>query len=113
MGHDAAKALINFFETLAYLHRKGAVSTESVWHYFGSWLLPYHEACRTYVGERQKVDPNCYNEFSALYSAVFQCEREKRDYVGTREVVAPTAITALLLDESKLPLKPLVIQPPA
>jgi len=103
VGHDATRALLNFFETLAYLHRRGAVSTESVWHYFGTWLMPYHEACKPYVRERQQEDPNCFAEVSALYDAVFQCEREKRNYHRTEQVVSPTAVAALLHEESCLP----------
>jgi hypothetical protein len=102
-GEDAARDLLNFFETLAFLHRREAVDAEAVWHYFASWLLPYYRAFETFIRSEQTTDPNAFREFAALYEAIFQVEREKRDYKGTEEVVSPENVKAILASESSLP----------
>lgn len=102
-GEQSAKDVLNFFETLAFLHRREAVDAEAVWHYFASWLLPYHDALDALRTREQREDPNCFREFPDLYSAVFQIEREKRDYKGTEKVVSAEAIHAFLMGEATLP----------
>jgi hypothetical protein len=101
-GDDAARAVLNFFETLAFLHRREAVDSDAVWHYFASWLLPYHVALRPLVARSQADDPNTYREYSALYDAIFQVEREKRNYRGTEQVISAANVAAVLEAECKL-----------
>lgn len=102
-GEQSAKDILNFFETLAFLYRREAVDAEAVWHYFASWLLPYHDALDALRRREQQEDENCFREFGVLYSAVFQVEREKRDYRGTEKVVSADAIRAFLMGEASLP----------
>ena len=101
-GENAAHEILNFFETLAFLHRRGAVDADAVWHYFATWLLPYYRALMPLIQREQQTDPNIYHEFFALYEAVFQVEREKRNYRGTELVVSKEAVAAVLAEEAKL-----------
>jgi hypothetical protein len=103
VGQDAARDVLNFFETLAFLHRREAIDAEAVWHYFASWLLPYYQAFESFVRKEQATDPNAYREFQTLFDAVFQIEREKRDYRGTEQVVSPENVKSILASESALP----------
>lgn len=103
VGEDAARDLLNFFETLAFLHRREAIDAEAIWHYFASWLLPYYRAFQTFIQREQATDPNAFREFATLYDAVFQIEREKRDYRGTEQVVSGENVKAILASEASLP----------
>jgi hypothetical protein len=98
-GENAARDVLNFFETLAFLHRREAVDADAVWHYFASWLLPYYQALQPLIRRAQKDDPNIYREFGTLETAVFQIERDKRDWRGTEQVVSPANIQAVLRAE--------------
>jgi hypothetical protein len=99
-GYAAVRTVVNCFETLAYLHRKQVVSAESAWHYFGSWMFPYHEACKAFLRREQTADPNCYTEFFSLREAVFQVERESRNYTGTEQVLSPANVRRILEREA-------------
>jgi hypothetical protein len=103
VGEQAAKDLLNFFETLAFLHRREAVERDAVWHYFASTFMPYFVALKTLRKRYQESDPNVFRESADLYEAIFQAERENRDYVGTEEVVSDTAIAEFLKAECDLP----------
>jgi hypothetical protein len=99
-GEVATRELLNFFETLAYLYSKAVITAESAYHYFGSWILPYYEASRTFVKREQVRDQNCYGEFFALREAVFQIEREKTNCVETRKAISNPNVDAFLIREA-------------
>lgn len=98
-GVVAIRSLVDFFETLGYLHRREVISSETAWHYFGSWILPYYEACKDFIRREQDGDPNCYTEFVGLREAVFQVEREKRSYIGTEYLVSSANVDRILSRE--------------
>ncbi|MEP7067516.1 MAG: hypothetical protein ABI889_15885, partial [Gemmatimonadota bacterium] len=64
---------------------------------------PYYRAFAPFITREQATDPNAFREFADLYEAVFQVEREKRDYKGTEQVISAENVAALLESEEGLP----------
>lgn len=75
-----ARELLSFFEKVAFLYKKKAIDANVIWHFFGSWILPYYHAARAYVTRLQRDDPNVFRDFDELYEAVHQIEEEQRLY---------------------------------
>jgi len=101
-GEESVRAILNFFETLAYLFKHHAVGANMVWHYYGSWLLPYYVASKDVIAKYQHDDPNCYRETAALYDAVFQVEENERNYCDATQVISSSGVTSMLRMEADL-----------
>jgi len=112
-GREAARAIINFFETLGFLHAKGVVDAESAWHFFGSWLLPYHAATKTLRVQISEGDPNVFSEFGKIYSAVEDVEKSRHPSNDTSHIIGPDALERFLLQEAGLEMKSLPSTVPA
>lgn len=69
-GYEAASTVLNFFETVAFLHGRRVVDTEVVWHFFASWLLQYYFAADQLIASCQTVDPACYEKLTLLYESI-------------------------------------------
>ena len=97
---EALLTVLNFFDTLGFLVRKRALTTEIVWHHFGSWLLPYHFASASVISTQRTFDPSCFVELEALTKAVTALERTKRrDSASTHTLIEDAAIRNLLKSE--------------
>jgi hypothetical protein len=51
-----AEPILDFFETMALLMRRGALDQEMVWHTFFYWIDHYFEAARDRIVQRQTED---------------------------------------------------------
>ncbi len=93
-----AEPILDFFETMALLLRRGALDKEIVWHTFFYWIDHYYEACNDFISERQLKDPLVWKDLTALVTSLraFQAEQ-----VGSSSYKPPTPdqIAAFLAEE--------------
>lgn len=104
-GEEATRDILNFFETVGFLHRNKVVRADSVWHFFGSWLLPYYHAAKPVRDESRRHDPNCYAEIERLYQAVLKIERSRHPSGDTLHVIGDANIRNVLIKEAALELE--------
>ena len=59
-----AEPILDFFETMALLLRKGALNKEMVWHTFFYWIDHYFQASENAIAARQQIDPLVWKDFT-------------------------------------------------
>ena len=93
-----AEPILDFFETMALLLRRGALDTEIVCHTFFYWIDNYYEACKGFIEERQVSDPLVWKDLP-LFVAKLRAFESKQ--LGGKPHLPPTAdrIAAFLAEE--------------
>src|SRR6266404_781939 len=62
-----ADAVLDFFETVGYLLRRGALDEQMVWHTFWHWIMGYYQAAAEYITEARKKDSALWQDFVELH----------------------------------------------
>jgi hypothetical protein len=101
-GAQALADVLNFFETLAFLHRRNAVSIDMIWHTFGTWILTYIKAADEYLKRRQAKDPNCFRDACHLFEAVWAQEEKEGNFRGDQSVIGKDNLAHVLTLEASL-----------
>jgi hypothetical protein len=97
-GHPLeAEPILDFFETMALLLRRGALDAEMVWHTFFYWIDNYYSALQPYIADRQKTDPLVWQDFIHLVQVVRDIQTQR---LGRPLTKADSAkIEAFLIEE--------------
>ncbi len=82
-----AEPILDFFETMALLLRRGALDTELVWHTFFYWVDHYYEASRNHIAQRQSFDPLVWKDLGYLVKQLRQMQTTR---LGAQKYSAPT-----------------------
>ena len=61
-----AEPILDFFETMALLLRRGALDKEIVRHTFFYWIDRYYQATEERITARQKIDPLVWKDLTGL-----------------------------------------------
>ncbi len=61
-----AEPILDFFETMALLLRRGALDKEIVRHTFFYWIDRYYQATEATIAARQKADPLVWKDLTGL-----------------------------------------------
>jgi hypothetical protein len=61
-----AEPILDFFETMALLLRRGALDEEMVRHTFFYWIDHYYQALEPYILERQRSEPLVWQDLTAM-----------------------------------------------
>lgn len=101
-GRLAAKAVLNFFEAIGFLHSKGVVDAGSIWQFFAPWLLCYFEASKQFRARVAKGDPFVYCELERVFEAVKRVEEKKHPTHQLLHMTSAKALRSFLSEESKL-----------
>jgi hypothetical protein len=93
-----AEPILDFFETMALLLRRGALDPEMVFHTFFYWLNHYYQALKPAILERQKTEPLVWQDLTAL---VAKGQRFQADRLHVRAIpkLTPEQIAAFLIEE--------------
>jgi hypothetical protein len=77
----------NFFEEVGYLHRRGVLRTESVWHAFGLPARVYWTVYgpTVYAMRGEQANPTFYEDFERLERLVADLGSERGMPPPTRE----------------------------
>jgi len=65
-----AEPILDFFETMALLLRRGALDKEIVEHTFFYWIDRYYEASKHFIAARQQTDPLVWKDLIAMVKAL-------------------------------------------
>jgi hypothetical protein len=83
-----AEPILDFFETMALLLRRRALDKEIVWHTFFYWVDHYYEASRTFIAERQRVDPLVWKDLARFIETLRKYQGRQ---AGAGRYQVPTA----------------------
>jgi hypothetical protein len=93
-----AEPILDFFETMALLLRRGALDEEMVWHTFFYWIENYYQALLPAILERQKTEPLVWRDFLTLVKKVEGLQaRQLR--IGTLPKPTSEQVAAFLAEE--------------
>jgi hypothetical protein len=69
-GNSHVDTVLDFFEQVALLERRGAIQTEFVWHAFYEWIFNYYHLTKNYRVEVRKSDPTVWADLEMLYARI-------------------------------------------
>ena len=75
--HTAISQVLDYFETVAFLLRRGAIDPEAVYTFFGHWIELYDRASREY--RHQNSANFVWEEFDPLCSKIERYDTWKHD----------------------------------
>jgi hypothetical protein len=75
--NDCVDDVLDFFETIAILTRKGAIDEDLVWHTFFYWIEGYYQAAERYIRTEQREWPTTWEDLTWLYKKLCKIERRK------------------------------------
>jgi hypothetical protein len=93
-----AEPILDFFETMALLLRRGALDQEIVWHTFFHWIDHYYAAAQELIEQRQTVEPLVWKDLVSLVGKLRKLQTSKSPS-GTYQPPSPDQIEAFLAEE--------------
>jgi hypothetical protein len=93
-----AEPLLDFFETMALLLRRGALDQEIVWHTFFYWIDHYFAAAQELIEQRQTVEPLVWKDLVSLVAKLRKLQASKSPF-GSYQPPSPDQIEAFLAEE--------------
>jgi hypothetical protein len=98
-GEDsrALDDVLDSFETVAVLERRGAIDRELAWQTFSYWIDGYAAAAKSFIAEEQEATPTVWEEIEGLRARFAAFERSKGQVSD-----APTDVKAFVRYEGAL-----------
>jgi hypothetical protein len=76
--HGQVNDVVNFFEFLGLLVRKGAVDLDGAWNNFSDWALPYWEELSGWIDEHRNGDQTVWENYGRLEKQLIGVEAARR-----------------------------------
>jgi len=93
-----AEPILDFFETMALLLRRGALDEEMVRHTFFYWIDHYYQALEATIIERQRIDPLVWIDLSAMERELLK-NKARSLKLPALPKLTPEQIAAFLAEE--------------
>jgi len=111
--HDEIREpVLDFFESLAILDRRGMLDAELTWNSFSFYATRWWSACKGYVAEerkRQEEDPNqplSFTEFEAFAARLYDKEAQERGTARSEVEAEPDSEETKKFLRDEFALKP-------
>jgi hypothetical protein len=97
---DSAEDVFDFFETLGYLVRTGAIEKELAWHTFYEWVRGYWSVGLQHIQTKrqERKDPALWADFEYLHKVLLKVQRKTSS--GDPELLTTAEIDKFLTDET-------------
>ena len=102
---DIQEPILNFFESVGMLLKRGYFDKEMAWVGFGYYVIRWWASCKDYVFEerrRNNNDKTIFEEFEYLVDQVFQVEIKERNLSRAELEPSKDDINTFLTAESNL-----------
>jgi hypothetical protein len=76
--HGQVNDVVNFFEFIGLLVRKGAVDLDGAWNNFSDWALPYWEELSGWIDEHRYGDATVWENYGLLQVQLLAVEANRR-----------------------------------
>ena len=104
---DINETVMNFFEDMGMLVRRGYLDREMIWDTFGYFARMWWSACRDYVakerGDLGDLDNIFFSDFEYLVERIAEQDVKKRRKTRSELEPSPSAIKAFLETEAQRP----------
>lgn len=67
--------ILNFFETIGLLVKRGYLDPHDVWSMFSYWMFSVYADSRDLIEQEQKEDPTYYGDFTSLIERLRKIEK--------------------------------------
>lgn len=69
--------VLNYFEEIGLLERKGYLNAEDIWEELGYWALNTYEDAKPVIAHDRQEDPTLYTDLERLINLIQQVEKSK------------------------------------
>jgi len=94
-------AVLDFFDRVALLERRGALDAEMVWYQFYWPMASYWVASHDYIHQAQQTDVTVWQELDALVPRLEAIEARHRKRAADQVLPTPAQLRDFLGDESQ------------
>ena len=107
VGLSDVDDVLDFFDQVGFLLRRGAIDPEMAWHSFFCWVNRYWLASEDYIHRKQTEDKNVWADFSLLRSRLLEVELAKDPQSREAQLTSQSPqINEFFKDEAKtIPMK--------
>ena len=99
---DATDDVIDFFEMIGLLTRKGTIDSQMVWFNFFYWIHRYINAAKAHIEAEQKKDCTVWTEILHLHKQLLDIERSERNCTEKQLHLSKSEIVKFLNEEANL-----------
>lgn len=96
-----AEDILDFFETIALLQRRGALDRYMLWHTFYYWVNHYYEAAKEHIEERRRSEPTVWKDIGPFVASLRNLQRKEAGLASLRETIPSTAALDHFLQEER------------
>ncbi len=94
--------VLEFFELIGLLIRRGALDEKMVWHTFLTWIDGYWHSTNGYITAERKKDPTLWKDFSYLHKRVSDVQNRERGNSDSEIIPLEDSLDDFLKDEANL-----------
>lgn len=99
-GGDDTDSILDFFDEVAFLMRRGAVDDELVWYQFYWPMVHYWAAARDYTKTVRETDPTAWEQLEAAMPTLLGIEARRRGQGPEAVVPDRSAVREFLQGEA-------------
>lgn len=100
--YTGADDMLDFFEMIGLLTRRGALDEKMVWHTFFYWLHRYWCSANEYITKERREDFTVWADLNYLHSRVVDIEKRERRCTDSDLLLSEDSIKEFLEEESNL-----------
>ena len=97
-----ADDVLDFFEMVGLLVRRGALDEYVVWHNFFYWIHRYYLSAKDHIDTIQSEDPTIWADLTQLYSRLASIEKKERQCSVSQLQLTEEELTEFLNEEMSL-----------
>jgi len=98
-GGDDVDAVLDFFDEVAFLMRRGAVDEELVWYQFYWPMVHYWAAARAHAGRVRETDPTAWEQLDAVMPRLLATEARRTNRPADAAIPDRAAVQEFLQGE--------------
>ncbi|MFA6164479.1 MAG: hypothetical protein WC685_13750 [Methylobacter sp.] len=91
--------VLDFFEMVGMLVRRGVLDDYMVWHNFFYWIHGYYLSNSDYIAESRSVDPTIWADLVKLYRRMVSIEKKERQCSDQQLQLTEDKLTEFLEEE--------------
>ncbi|MCX5677541.1 MAG: hypothetical protein NTY76_00310 [Candidatus Omnitrophica bacterium] len=97
-----ATEVLDFFETIGYFIRRGALDKKTVWQIFFYWANNYWHSAKEYIEQERRGDPTVWANIPYLHSVLMLIEKRERRCGDSAILLTKEKINNFLNEETRL-----------
>ncbi len=97
-----ADDVLDFFEMIGLLTRRGALDEKMVWHTFFYWIHRYYHAANEYITKERQKDPTVWKDLVHLHKRVIAIEKRERRCPDSNLLLSEDSLDEFLKEEIEL-----------